>query len=425
MRNIPMIAKYPSVASLRGKFQGKPAIIVSPGPSLSKNIALLKEFKDKAVIITGTHSLSAFNAAGIAPDIVMAVDVGNLTTHYENFDITQVEALVLGNTTRREHYQQPAKRILTLPANKNSDEWFYKVFDETVELQTGGSVSCTALSLADHMGCSPVMLVGQDLSFAGDKYYADECVHGEVEVVERDGDFYLKAEKVLIDGMVPNDKGDLCFAANLSGAEVAGYYGGKVRTSKVLRGFLWWFETFIKLQPGLGEVWNCTEGGAHIKGTRQLTLAEALEELKQVETDVPAILDDCLAEHDVARRKNALLDHFRGVESTLKLCIQLAERCREAVPSAAHDRWSLSKLETLESRLTEATEPLRCLAMLSQREIAATLEEARNAPDLARNLTASLRLYDIIQRGSKFLLEPLGAGLRELSELEALAPLGT
>ena len=421
MRNIPMIAAHPSVASLRGVFKGKPAVIVSPGPSLSKNIQLLKELKGKAVLITGTHSLAAFKSAGVHPDLVLAVDVGNLTTHYEDYDMRGVEALILGNTTRRMHFEQPAKRILTLPANKNSDEWFYKAFDEEVDLHTGGSVACTALSLAELMGCSPILLVGQDLSFPGNKYYADECVHGSVEVVETATGAYLKADEVLIDGMQENEDGNLCFAAEVATVEVPGYHGGMVRTSKSLRGFLWWFENFIKHRSKLGPIWNCTEGGAQIKGAEQLELAQALKALSKIETDVPSILNACLADHDVEFRRVALLDHFHGIRSVLMLCCQLAERCRETVPLAAEDAWSMARLEGLEARLTEATASVRCLAVLSQREITSTLAEARQAPDLARNLAASLRLYDIIQRGSEFLMGPLGAGLQELSEMRAEA----
>lgn len=420
MRNIPMIAAHPSVASLRGVFQGKPAVIVSPGPSLSKNIHLLKELKGKAVLITGTHSLAAFKSAGVHPDLVLAVDVGNLNTHYDDYDMRGVEALILGNTTQRMHFEQPAQRILTLPANKNSDEWFYRAFDEHVDLHTGGSVACTAMSLAELMGCSPILLVGQDLSFPGDKYYADECVHGSVQVVETATGAYLKADEHLIDGMQENQAGHLCFALEVATLEVPGYHGGMVRTSKSLRGFLWWFENFIKHRSQLGPIWNCTEGGARIEGAEQLELAQALEKLADVETDVPALLNACLADHDVGFRSSALLEHFGEIQDVLKLCCMLAERCRETVPLAAADAWSMKRLEGLEARLTEATASVRCLAVLSQREITATLAEARQAPDLSRSLAASLRLYDIIRRGSEFLLGPLGDGLEELSQMHSL-----
>jgi hypothetical protein len=420
LRNIALIATHPSFASLKGKFKGKPAIIVSPGPSLSQNIQLLKEFKGKGVIITGTHSLSAFKSSGIDPDIVMAVDVGDLSTHYDDYDMTGIEALILGNSTRRHHYAQKAKRILTLPANKNSDEWFYQSVDKSVDVHTGGSVSCTALSLAEIMGCSPILLVGQDLAFKGTKYYADECIHGQVELVETSEGAYLKADEVLIDGMLPNSQGDLIFAEQLQLTEVDGYYGGKVKTSKILRGFLWWFESYIKLRTHLPPVWNCTEGGAHIEGAVHKPLATALEELEHCVTDVPKILTESLASHDVGQRRDALVAQFSQVQSKLLLCSQLAERCQQAVPAAAKDRWSLNKLQTLENLLTEATQSLDCLAWIAQRDIISTLEEARRAPDLARNLSASMRLYDIVQRGSKFLLEPLEAGLQELAELEAV-----
>src|SRR6185503_9490810 len=49
-------------SALSGKFQGVPAIICGAGPSLGKNIELLKTLKDKALIFAGGTAMNALNA---------------------------------------------------------------------------------------------------------------------------------------------------------------------------------------------------------------------------------------------------------------------------------------------------------------------------------------------------------------------------
>jgi hypothetical protein len=51
MSNIPHILKSSPIDNLYNSFKNKPAIIVSAGPSLNKNINLLKDYQDKAIII--------------------------------------------------------------------------------------------------------------------------------------------------------------------------------------------------------------------------------------------------------------------------------------------------------------------------------------------------------------------------------------
>ena len=59
-------------------FSGQSAIIVCPGPSLQKNISVLKKVKGRALIICVLHALKALKENGITPDIVIHTDPQNL-----------------------------------------------------------------------------------------------------------------------------------------------------------------------------------------------------------------------------------------------------------------------------------------------------------------------------------------------------------
>ena len=69
------------------KFKGIPAIVVAAGPSLDKNIDLLKKIKGRFPIIAVDTALRHMIANGIKPDIVCAAD-----SSYENsLDFVGVE----------------------------------------------------------------------------------------------------------------------------------------------------------------------------------------------------------------------------------------------------------------------------------------------------------------------------------------------
>ena len=67
-------ANLPPVRNLDGLFPGKPAIIVSSGPSLDKNLDLLEMIGDRAVIIAADASLRMMRKKGLKPHFVTSVE---------------------------------------------------------------------------------------------------------------------------------------------------------------------------------------------------------------------------------------------------------------------------------------------------------------------------------------------------------------
>jgi hypothetical protein len=68
------ILTTPGIHDLKNKLTGKPALIVSAGPSLDKNIALLKNAVGKALIVSVDTALTPLMEAGIRPDFVLSID---------------------------------------------------------------------------------------------------------------------------------------------------------------------------------------------------------------------------------------------------------------------------------------------------------------------------------------------------------------
>ena len=84
--NLYNLVHSKQISDLNGEFNGVPAIIVSPGPSLKKNINVLKQFKGRALIVCVLRALSTLLEKDIEPDIVIQVDPHDLKEIYTEWN---------------------------------------------------------------------------------------------------------------------------------------------------------------------------------------------------------------------------------------------------------------------------------------------------------------------------------------------------
>jgi hypothetical protein len=120
-------------------------------------------------------------------------------------------------------------------------------------LLTGGSVTTTAFSLAQHMGANPIILIGQDLAWTDGKDHAD--------------------------GYVSQYSREQLEARHAKGFEIEGYDGKPVRTERQLLYYKTWFEQRIALMPDRLIV-NATEGGARIEGAAHVPFESVCQEIQ-------------------------------------------------------------------------------------------------------------------------------------------------
>ena len=171
--NLSNILVHRQTAEFHKKFQGKAAVIVCPGPSLSKNVQLLKELKGKALIISVLHALKSLKAAGITPDIVIHTDPQNLKAvfreengelvslydHWINKDeLEGVSYFVTSSSGSPENFDIPVKVLWMSPGMRIGAFLPLDLFDYT---RVGGSVSHSAFDLAVEFGFSKIALVGK------------------------------------------------------------------------------------------------------------------------------------------------------------------------------------------------------------------------------------------------------------------------
>jgi hypothetical protein len=247
---LPWIACSRGVRELFGRFAGRPAIVVATGPSLGRNIHLLKEAQGRAVVVAVAQALRPLAGYDVRPDFLCSVDYGasNLGTLTGLLD--EDVPLVTINKTHG-----PLLRAYRGPKFVCDDEdALHGLLRDKGRLEQGGSVAHCAFSLAEKMGCDPILLVGLDLALGERSHFtqADDVAGITVE----DGEIKSGGTSLGLARWVP------------------GWFGDTVLTSAGLFTFHLQLQRMIAACPA--RVIDCTEGGARKPGTVRMFLADAL-----------------------------------------------------------------------------------------------------------------------------------------------------
>jgi len=260
--NLGTYVSTPPIDMLRDRFVGDPCIIVSAGPSLSRNIDQIKALKGRAVIIAVQTSLKPLIQRGIVPDFVTSLDFHAMSRKfYENVgDLSNVHLVAEPKASEEvvDHYPGPISLL--------HNAWAELLIGETLAsrdgLSAGATVAHLAFYLANYLGCDPIIFVGQDLAFTGHVFYVPgvEIHQAWRSEINRFNSIELKEwDRIARNGPI---------LRKVRGAENATLY-----TDELLFTYL---EQFEKDIAGVSStVLNATEGGATIRGASPISLEEA------------------------------------------------------------------------------------------------------------------------------------------------------
>lgn len=226
-----------------------PAIIVAAGPSLNKNISILKKAKNKAFIIAVDTALKPLQKAEVEPDMYAMLDGIKYLDLVETKVGREAPLLSLLTGNKQIYDYHIGKKFFVDEQYNYVYEMFSMNHKEIAGLAVGGSVATLAFSLVCHLGFKTIVFVGQDLAYTGNKSHVDGAFKEEIK--EEDTTNYLW---------------------------VPGNYEEKVPTLSNLNDYRRWFEDFIKSWKEHYNVRfiNATEGGAKIEGTEIMTLSEVI-----------------------------------------------------------------------------------------------------------------------------------------------------
>lgn len=238
----------PGVNSLFDKFAGFPVILVAAGPSLAKNIHLLPALQDKALILAAGSAIGPLLHYGFSPHLLLSCDpTENNYNHFAGLDGREIPFIFASSLYHKIVREYQGLKFSFALDTMNS--WPDKVAGrEKGVLRSGATVAVSCFDLAVKLGGDPIIFIGQDLAYTGMKTHAE-------------GNFYARA---VVDG---EENGLFQTEGN----------NGPVYTTKALWTMKLHLERLISAARQERRIINATEGGAILRGTEIMPLAEAAE----------------------------------------------------------------------------------------------------------------------------------------------------
>ncbi len=255
LQNIPsMLESIPFqriLSQRKNKFEN--AIVVSAGPSLAKQLSLLKAYQDKAVIFCADGALSMLEKKGIVPDYVTNLDFTDLAMKFfqnkENLkqSIIALECATHPNVARSLN----AENCMIVLRNKALYQRFN--LNDFGYIDTGTHVSHFSYTLALALGFKNIIMIGQDLAF------------------DEEGNSHSK-------GFDFGEK--FSGEENIDKLKVPAYAGkGEVLTHITWNDYRIKLEYLFACNDQKAKFYNATEGGARINFTEELSFKECCEKL--------------------------------------------------------------------------------------------------------------------------------------------------
>lgn len=393
--NMPAIARHHNLRELDGAFKGRPAILIAPGPSLDKNIDQLKAAQGKALLIAPLQTLRRLYKAGIRPDFVLVLDATDLTTEpYDFFNEVPSEFLttLIVGVNCHPRVVRKFQRVYFFSANGPLDHWLEPMLAQPLVTLEAPSVAISALLLAQHWGCNPIVLTGQDLALAdgGQRYAQDAQLNN------------LTVPKLMT---------------------LPGYHGGTVQTPCDYFLFHHQFELIAKTlsarHPDV-RLCNCTEGGAYIQGYEHVPLHDVLRAhvLGAPVADWVAVQDAHDSDEQRRQRTARAAAHLHTLRKAVDACERQAQKCHRLTLRPNGSAAYVQQLDTEDKRLRGLIRSIKGFAIVFQDQIDEAVQAAARAKNLQDNLSASRTLYRVIAQGCA-LLRPLVSTALQAMDAEA------
>jgi len=238
---LPYVIRHRGVAELKDLYKDKPAILVSTGPSLAKNIHHLIDLEDKTVIIAVGQALRPLLAYGIRPDFICTVDFGEVNyCHFKGLMDSNIPLVTINRAYAPllKAWQGP-KFIAATPV-PGFEHMATGILSDKGFLEAGGSVAHLVFGLAQRLGCNPIVFVGQDLALGETSHIPLADAAGEVKIDES-GQIHWEVK----DHRCHLHKKDQTYLMGPI-AQVPGYFGKPVMTNMGLASFLSVFEAMVE-----------------------------------------------------------------------------------------------------------------------------------------------------------------------------------
>ncbi|ECP7445676.1 motility associated factor glycosyltransferase family protein [Campylobacter jejuni] len=292
--NLPQMITHPSYKELLSKRKNlsDTAIIVSTGPSLTKQLPLLKKYANKATIFCADSAYPILAKHDIKPDYVCMLERSDFTAEFFNHDFGEFDKDIVFvcagvvHPKAIEYLKGRNRKYLIIPRYLYFPIYIkLKYFDF---LYNTPSVAHMACYLSLHLNHKNIIFIGQDLAYAenGNSHPDDYQNSANYE-----SQMY---EHILTEA-----------------------YGGKkeIKTHEVWIFFKQILEAMI-IKYHI-TTYNCTEGGARIEGTIEKPFLWACENLLHKDLNKPF---EKLEPLSLNKQNEFLLKAYYKVCKSIKHC---------------------------------------------------------------------------------------------------------
>jgi hypothetical protein len=387
LENIELLERSPCFLGLAEKYKNVPAFIVGAGPSLGKNADLLADATKKGIVFAVNSSALALARRGITPQVVAcmeSIDLSQLLSQVPYLDDVVRAFSLTGHPQTLRTGKGPL-----LPVYEGLPQLTPLVsLGQAQGLAVCGSVSTLAFSLAQRLGCSPIVLVGQDLAYTDGLAYASGTPYEGSRVnVSADGES-LEHER---SATLQATNGKLISKEPLQ--RVAAWGGqGTVASTIGFSAVRSWLELAAEvLAHDCPEqrVVNATEGGARVEGFEESTLAEVLATLPELNITPQSIADAAHAARPPLAREQLrswLEELLRGARAARHAARRVRRLALAADRSVSGDdpraiTRSFRKLESAEQELRNRVRECPFVDGYSWTGVDAAMQEARHEHD--------------------------------------------
>ncbi|ECW8268201.1 motility associated factor glycosyltransferase family protein [Campylobacter upsaliensis] len=299
--NLDSMIKNPSLKELLAKrgAKFKSCVIVSTGPSLSKQLPLLKEVQERVVIFAADSAYPILMQNDIVPDYVCMVERTDFTAEFFKHDFgnkddkTTFLLASLVHPNAIEYLEKRGRNYILISKHLN--------FAQYVDLKAFGllpsavSVAHMAFAIALELEFKELVFIGQDLAY-------NDVGHSHPKDYQHSADFESEAyEKI----------------------KVVAYGGeGFVESHEIWIFFRQILEDLIKYVVS-AKIYNATEGGARIEGMIEKPFSECCKDFNENKQNLVKLKP--LSED---KQKEYALKAYAKVKKAFKECVEFQAMLR-------------------------------------------------------------------------------------------------
>ncbi|EOG7075758.1 motility associated factor glycosyltransferase family protein [Campylobacter upsaliensis] len=299
--NLDSMIKNPSLKELLAKRGAKfnSCVIVSTGPSLTKQLPLLKEVQERVVIFAADSAYPILMQNDIVPDYVCMVERTDFTAEFFKHDFgnkddkTTFLLASLVHPNAIEYLEKRGRNYILIPKHLNFAQYVdLKAF---ALLSSAVSVAHMALALALELEFKELVFIGQDLAY-------DDVGHSHPKDYQHSANFESEAyEKI----------------------KVVAYGGeGFVESHEIWIFFRQILEDLVKYVVS-AKIYNATQGGARIEGMIEKPFSECCKDFNENKQNLVKLKP--LSED---KQKEYALKAYAKVKKAFKECVEFQAMLR-------------------------------------------------------------------------------------------------